>query len=180
MDIIRGNDRYDVQIGEIANRNAEAFSELYVSMKKSVYLLALSILRSEAMAEDVVQETFMKIYKSAAGYKSKSSAKAWIMTIGRNTALDALRANKHTQQLDQDSYDIPDREEAAEQAAMADLNFLKATNGMNEIDKSILIMHIFERFPHSEISKITGLPAGNVRVRYHRALKRLRAFYESY
>ena len=161
-------------ISEVSQGNMQALSDLYVNLKKPVYLLALSILKSESLAEDVVQETFIKILKHAEKFKSNTHARAWILKIGRNTALDILRQSSHEQPLWDDCPQVCSEFQQLETS----IDFLRATQSFKEIDKSILVLHIFGGLAHKQIAKIVDTSVGNVRIRYHRAIGELKKQYK--
>lgn len=86
-------------MSEIAERikqgDKQAFSELYDAYSSSIYGVVLSIVKSEAAAEDIVQDVFIKVWKSIASYSNKKGTIfTWILNIARNTAIDYLRKNK--------------------------------------------------------------------------------------
>lgn len=151
----------------------DAISELYLQLKQPIYLLAYSILHSHALAEDVTHDTFIKIMTAAGSYQSSGSARAWILEIGRNTALDLLRREKRYASLDQDT-ELDDKRLAETEQQ---LDFLQATKGLSNLDKCIIIYKVFSGLSHVEIAESVGMSAGAVRVRYRRILKRLKRFY---
>ena len=81
----------DSLIEKISHGDTDAFRDLYESASKSVYGFALSILKNRFDAEDVLQDTFLRVYANASGYKAKGKPMAWILRITRNLALTRLR-----------------------------------------------------------------------------------------
>ena len=74
----------DKLIKDIAKGSMEALHTLYEKINKSVYAFALSITKNPHDAEDVLQETFLKIYQKAKDYTSYDKPMAWIFTIAKN------------------------------------------------------------------------------------------------
>ena len=80
-------------IVELSSGNTEALERLYVKTKSAVYGFALSILKNTHQAEDVLQDTYLKILASADSYTPKGKPMAWIMTVTKNLALMKIREN---------------------------------------------------------------------------------------
>jgi RNA polymerase sigma-70 factor (ECF subfamily) len=161
-------------LGQARDGDAQAVARLYQDLRKPIYVLAYSILRSHALAEDVVQESFVKVMSRAAAYQPTGSAKAWVMRIARNTAIDMLRSEGRGLPLEDDHASDDDALAEAE----AQVDFLAATRPLGELDRSIVVLRAVAGMTHAEVAKAVGMSAVAVRVRYHRILKRLKAFYE--
>ena len=74
----------DKFIKKFINCNVSAFDEIYNRTRKSVYYVALSILRDNALAEDVMQTTYMRVLKYIQSYALGTNASAWIIKIAKN------------------------------------------------------------------------------------------------
>ena len=84
----------DSLILRVAQGDTQAFSELYLRVHKAVYGFALSIVKNQHDAEDVMQDTFLKVDAAAGSYQSKGKPMAWVLTIARNLALEKLRERR--------------------------------------------------------------------------------------
>ena len=94
-------------IAKIANGDMDAFHTLYESASKSVYGFALSITKNSHDADDVLQETFLKVYENADRYTDIGKPMAWIFTIARNLSLSKIRqGGKSAEFTEQENYDI--------------------------------------------------------------------------
>ena len=78
----------------VAQGDKEAFQRLYQNTDKTIYGFILSILRNPQDAEEIMQETYLKIWTSAAGYKSQGKPLAWMFTIARNLCYMKFRDQK--------------------------------------------------------------------------------------
>ena len=78
----------DKYIKKLINGDASAFDEIYNQTRKSVYYAALAVLRDKALAEDVMQTTYMRVLKSIQSYTLGTNASAWIIKIAKNEALN--------------------------------------------------------------------------------------------
>src|SRR5215467_5172648 len=68
-----------------------ALEALYRRMRVRVFAVALAVAGDRGIAEDVMQDTFVRVYSAAPGYRPGSRARAWVLTIARHLALDAMR-----------------------------------------------------------------------------------------
>lgn len=81
-------------IERIARGDNKAFAELLLRYKKAVYGLAYHLTRSQMIAEDISQETWIRICRNASAFKTQGSASSWILTITRNLSLTEIRKQK--------------------------------------------------------------------------------------
>lgn len=86
-------DRLDLCLKKLADGEVDELGYLYDNMAKPVYYLALSVLKDKSLAEDVLQDTFLKVYEKAES--CQKNPRAWIMSIARNIALNKLKRSKH-------------------------------------------------------------------------------------
>ena len=84
---------------QTAAGDREAFASLYHRTSPSVYGLALTYVRSGPDAEDVTQDTFVKVWDNAPAYRPQGKPLAWILTIAKNLALMCLRSREKSTQL---------------------------------------------------------------------------------
>ena len=165
---------YNLSISHIAYGDVTALDLLYKSLKKPVFLLALSILRDYQAAEDVMQDTFLKVSEKAETYVRGTNPKAWVLTIARNLALNSLKKHSHeTLTLEELS------ETAVGEGPPDSSDFTRTMQQLDEPDRSIVTLRVVCGLRHAEIAKVVGLSAGDTRVRYSRALKKLKKYYES-
>ena len=164
-------------IVRMASNDGAAFRELYQQTSGVVYGFAMSILLNKHDAEDVMHDTFIKIYSSAVTYKPSGNPMAWILTIVRNLCLNRIRAGKVCEELSE--YDdlagsLNDSD------AMLDRMVLEtAMNVLDAEERQIVILHAMTGFKHREIAEILDLPTGTILSKYNRALKKMRKEMES-
>lgn len=79
---------------QVAHGDREAFHQLYLETNRSVYSFILSILKNPQDAEEVLQETYLKIWTSAGSYKPQGKPLAWMFTIARNLCYMKFRDQK--------------------------------------------------------------------------------------
>lgn len=160
-------------------RDEDALAELYALLGGHVYALALRLLESREEAEEVLQDTFVRVFDRAHQYDAKlGSPRAFVYTVARNEALSRLRARKARPRRSAD-----DEEELALLSSPApDLTTRALVQGalerLPERDRRLLEATFFQGFSHGEVAANTGLPLGTVKTRIRRALQQLRRLLE--
>ncbi|WP_298237067.1 RNA polymerase sigma factor [uncultured Algibacter sp.] len=171
------NDQYYISL--VIDGDTNAFSVLVDRYKDLVYTLALRMLKNREEAEEVSQDTFIKIYKSINKFKGDSKFSTWVYKVTYNTCLDRLKKNrKHFN-------DIPINEFTEHQVKTIDnaLDSLEQEEYSKAIqeciallpseDAFLLTLYYFEELSLEEISKAVGLKANNVKVKIFRGRKKL-------
>jgi len=166
-----------------------AFAEVYRRTQAHLFGLALRMLRREQSAEDVLQEAFVNIWKSAGSYRAQVDGRdiqpmTWLIAIVRNKALDALRTRKRRGEVE---WTEPDDDSLAADAAAAPsaLELLSrasqalAVEGcLNSLDgthRQCLALAYYQGLTHSEVAAQVGAPLGSVKAWIRRGLDKLKA-----
>ncbi|MCI8865906.1 MAG: RNA polymerase sigma factor [Lachnospiraceae bacterium] len=158
--------------------DAEAFQQLYQSTDRTVYSFILSILKNPQDAEEVMQETYLKVWTSAAAYQSQGKPLAWMFTIARNLCYMKFREQKR--QADVGLEDL-NGEEAGEVCLplenLADAMVLKAAlDILKEDERQIVLLHASAGLKHREIAADLQMPLATVLSKYNRAMKKLKQY----
>lgn len=161
-------------IKQIADNDMRALHRLYDAIHTNVYAFAYSLLRNRQDAEDVLQETFVRIYTHAGTYRPQGKPLAWIFTITRHLAQDKRREQVHLQPLELLPPDDIHQVERAEHRIL--LHAL--LNNLSEEDRQIVVLHTAIGMKYREIAEVMDLPLNTVLSRYHRAIKTLKTIAE--
>lgn len=157
---------------KIARGDLHALELLYAQKKTSVYRLVLSMIGDSFLAEDITQETFLRIQEQAETYRNDISETAWIVTIARNLTYDILRRRSreivNENAVSKDAFVMPDSD------GQSNLMFIDLIKDLSQIEKEIICLRILANLPWHEIGQITGQSADASRKRYARSLKKLR------
>ena len=152
--------------------DASAFSELYEKTSDLVFGYALSIVRNEADAEDVMHDAYIKAYQSAVSYQPLGKPVAWILTIVRNLAFNKVRQRKPTIDVNEHD-DVVDG--VVKVSDPVDRMVLEAAmDVLDPEERQIVILHALVELKHREIAQLLEVPLGTVLSKYHRALRKLR------
>lgn len=155
---------------KIADEDKDSLALLYEETKSSIYGFALSILKNSTDAEDVMQETYLKIYENAEKYEKHGKPLAWMLTITKNLAYMKIRKEKNNLDKDKELYIVENKEILDEDKMILDLAFKILTDE----ERNIIMLHTNDGMKHREISKILELPLSTVLSKYNRAMKKLK------
>ena len=152
-------------------------SMLFERYQLKVYNYFLRICFNKQLSMDLSQNTFYRMLHYRSSYKSGLSFKSWLFGIARNVFLDNVK-NKHskTDSIERinKEYQV-EKNEAIERFENEALHL--ALNKLSDEEREIIIMSRFQDIKYSEIAEIQGLSLSAVKVKVHRAIKKLREFY---
>lgn len=160
----------------VADGDQEAFYELYRSTDRTIYSFILSILKNPQDAEEVMQETYLKVWTGAASYQSQGKPLAWMFTIARNLCYMRFRDQKHQADVGLDELNGEEIGEVClplEQ--MTDAIVLKAALSiLKEDERQIVLLHA--SLKHREVAAGLQMPLATVLSKYNRAMKKLQQY----
>ncbi len=156
-----------------------AFREIFEANSKRIYRLCYSYTGDSAAANDVMQETFLKVWQNLDKFRNQSMISTWIYRIAVNTCLTYLKSEKR-QAKDELTPFIAEneKEEISEKKEEVDLLY-KCISKLEESER-ILITMILDEVPYPEIAEISGISEGNLRVKIHRIKSKLTELYNRY
>lgn len=156
----------------IADGNKNALAALYENTNTAVYGFSLSILKNTHDAQDVLQDTYIKVFANAKRYIPQGKPMAWIFTITRNLCLMKLRdGKKTTEDPVEERVDIGhDTREALEDKIV----LKKVIESLPSPEREIIVMHAVSGLKHREIADILDIPLSTVLSKYNRTIKKLK------
>ena len=155
-------------------RDVEAFEQLYDGYHRLVFGIALRIASDAALAEDVTQSIFLKLWSAPDAFR-EGNFSGWLSRVTRNRALDALRsrANRPTDDI---PADIP-AEASTDATVFARIDAQRvrgALSALSEEQRASIEMGFFAGITHEEIARRTGIPLGTIKTRIRTGLRRMR------
>lgn len=163
----------DELILKIASGDQDAFHKLYEETSSLVFGYALSILKDKHHAEDVMQDTYIKVYSNAVSYTPKGKPMAWILTITRNLSLMKFRQKQHDNIDDDQYHSVYDMPHIHSENKMLVDHLL---NKLSEEEREIVMLHAMSELKHREIANLMSLPLSTVLSKYNRAIAKLREY----
>ena len=165
-------DELEIGMLKLQNGDIGGLQSVYEQTKRSVFFTAFSVLRNKHAAEDVMQETYIRVKNNCLSYKAGTNAGAWIAVIAKNLALKAYNAQKQLRPLDEAAeYILDDLTETA----IGDREVLRSALKLLDLkERQIVVLYAVSGFRHREIAGIMELPLGTELWLYNKALKVLR------
>ena len=168
----------------IAHARPEALSALYDRYGRLVFSLALRALGDQALAEEITQDVFFRIWEKAGTYRpEEAKVSTWLTSITRHRAIDVLRQRgvrpglDHTEWTETQLMVIPDGadspEEVTERALQQEL-VRRAVALLPAEQSRVLALAYYQGLTHSEIATLCGEPLGTVKTRIRLAMQKLR------
>lgn len=159
-------------IEKIKNKDEEAFEYIYTHTKRAVYSVVFAVAKNHSVAEDIMQEVYMKMIQSIHQYKENTNFFNWLLQIARHHAIDQYRKDKRKLNLDINDYSEvlissqigPDEED----------QFMRMIDILDEDERLVVILKVVEELKHREIAKILEKPLGTVIWIYQNAMKKLK------
>ncbi|WP_347989366.1 sigma-70 family RNA polymerase sigma factor [Methylomonas sp. AM2-LC] len=167
-------------IVRVIDSDQVALGLLYDHLVDYVYGLVLRITKQVPLAEEVVQDTFWQVWRQAPRYSpERGSVKAWVMTIARSRALDALRKIESDEiELDEETLQLIAASDADEPpnilvAVQQSQQLQSALADLEPVPRHLLSLSFFRGLSHDEIAVCSGLPLGTVKSHIRRGLQLL-------
>lgn len=171
-------------LGELLRRSARgdeaAFAVLYDATAARVFGLAVRVVRDPAQAEEVAQESFLEIWRTAARFDaSRGSALSWLLTITHRKAVDRVRSAEASSRRDttyQQTHQPVDHDSTAE-AAEASLEARRVRGAMaalTEVQREAVALAFLGGYTHTEVATMLDLPVGTAKTRIRDGMIRLR------
>lgn len=170
--------------------NRAAFDSLVVRYEKELFGYLRRYLGDAALAEDVFQNTFLKVYEKLDQYEPGRPVRPWLYTIATHQAVDALRRVNRRGAVSLDRKGSPGLE--GEQSSLADLLIAKdqspqdalsleeqrralreAVEELPELYREVLLLAYYQEMKYKDIAEVLGVPVGTVKSRLHAAVGRL-------
>jgi RNA polymerase sigma-70 factor, ECF subfamily len=166
----------------IGEKDPEAFEVFYDRHGGVAYSLAYRIVGERAGAEDVTQEAFISIWRSGARFdRTRGSVRAWMLSIVRNRAIDALRSRAgKAPKLTLDDAEILEQrpaEQLTEEEAIRHETASEVRGAIGHLpgeQSKVIELAYFGGFSQSEIARMLGLPLGTVKGRMRLGLEKIR------
>lgn len=161
-------------LAALAAGDSDALTGLYEQTRTQVYAFALSILKNHADAEDVLQDTYIRLYQAADSYRAQGKPLALILTITRNLCYQRLREHSRgPEALSEDLAGLP------ETATVDDRLLLEhCLSRLSDGERQVVTLHAVAGLKHREIAQMLGLSLPAVLSRYNRAIHKLRQLCE--
>lgn len=164
---------------KMINGDKQALENLYDQYEKLLYSFVIKISSDQTLAEEVLQEVFIKLWTHKAKYDdSKGKFSSWLVTITRYTAIDLIRANKkHSVSLEEET-DVPEEKTKSTEDLVewkeTGAVMKQAVQKLSEDQRQMVDLFYFKGLSQRKIAEQCNLPLGTVKGRIRLALKHLK------
>lgn len=187
----QGAHRWNALLLEVARSQSrtafESLFEHFAPLVKAYAFKVSDLAQAEALAEEMVQETMIKIWRKAHTFDpDKSSASTWIFTIARNTRIDLIRKSARHWELNEEDFDEqtldaddlwPEQTDDIPMAIETELNSQRISSAMQDLpleQLGVIQLIFLEGLTHTEAALKLNLPLGTVKSRVRLALQKLK------
>lgn len=182
LTISKGNSAEEILVNGLKNGDTQAIEELYKMYSGALMGIISRIVKFDEVAEDVFQDTFVKIWKSIGQYDSaKGRLFTWMANLAKNTAIDQIRSKNYTNNIKTDDLSkIPI--ETLDQSNHIQFNpevigMRQLINHLKADQKNILNLIYFEGYTHVEVSEKLNMPLGTVKTKIRLSILALRQYF---
>ena len=170
----------DFLITQLQEGNEKAFEKIYQLYSKSIFGVIFTILKDEKLAEEVLQDVFLKVWEKASTYDaSKGRFFTWILNIARNASIDQLRSRtyKDLQKNVGDETFVDIIESRQKLVDNTDgIGLRKYIRLLEPLCRNIIELLFFKGYTHQESAKALEMPLGTLKTRNRMCIKKLRAW----
>lgn len=178
---------YDAELMlRVKEGDSASFAVLLDKHRSSVVHFLYRMIQNQAVAEELAQEVFLRVYRSRATYEATAKFTTWLFRIATHLALNSLRDGKHErmqERLDDDSSDLPVRQVSdtrpsveqsmVYQAKLAEVR--RAIAMLPEKQRAAVLMHKYEEMEYTQIARVLNCSESAVKSLLFRAYETLRA-----
>ena len=172
-------------ISLVGQGDAGAFAVLYDRHGRAAYSLAYRMMGEKQAAEDLLQDAFLKLWRSATSYRAdRGSVRTWLLSIIHNRGIDQLRSLASLRKTQDKIQASAPKSQPGEAFAESWRNSQReqvreALGTLPKEQVKILELAYFSGYTHVEISELLGLPLGTVKGRMRLGLKKIRDYFDS-
>ena len=163
-------------LAAVAAGDEAAFDRLYARYSTPLFNYLLSLVGERAVAEELLQETFLGLWQGAGRFRGRSSVRTWLYRIAHHKAVDCLRRRRP--QVTLESLLLPSSEDGPEEAAERTLRAEAVRRALAELSpeqRAVVELTFVHGFSYREIAGVLDCPVGTVKSRMRHALRYLKA-----
>ena len=167
----------------LQQKDKRAIEALYDQYSAALYGMLLRMTQDEMLAQDILQEVFVKVWKNGNRYDSnKGRLFTWLINIARNTAINTLQSKAHRNgQKNQSLQNLVDHSKNSTLIQQTNVNKIGLTGLVNQLEEKyrvIIELIYFQGYTQKEIEEHLEIPLGTVKSRLRIALRELRKVFE--
>ncbi len=161
------------------NPQEKVFKDIFEANSKKIYHLCYGYTNDEDAANDLLQETFLKVWQNLAKFREQSQISTWIYRIAVNTCLTYLKKEKR-QNKEELTPNIAESRAEEVSDKQEQISLLYTCIAKLEENERLIITMVMDEIPYPQIAEIAGISDGNLRVKIHRIKQKLTELYNQY
>lgn len=164
----------------LQNKDKAIIDYLYDNYSAALYGIILRIVNSEEMAQDVLQDVFIKIWKYGPRYdETKASLFTWMLNIARNTAIDVTRSSyfKKTSKNQEINSAVYNNESMSWERNVDQIGLKKLVENLDQKYREVIDLVYFQGFTQKEVQEHLNIPIGTVKTRVRIGLRELKKLF---
>ncbi len=158
----------------------KAIEIIYDQYAPALYGVVLKIVQSEEIAQDVMQDAFVKVWQNASHYnKAKGSLFTWLLNIARNKAIDATRSKhfKNGQKIQSLDHIVHTNRKLSEETQIQHIGLKRLVGNLDSKYRIVIDLIYFKGYTQKEVGEYLDIPLGTVKSRVKIALRELRKVF---
>ena len=172
------NDTILISIADLKAKDKKAFENLYDKYSGALLNIVLRIVNNQVVAEDILQDSFIKIWKNIDSYDaSKATIFTWMLNICKNTSIDTLRKTNSRPTIQTDTENVY---VGSLNAVQQNVDLIGVKNSLKYVtteQRQAIQAVYFSGLTHDEAAKQLGIPLGTIKTRLRTALQKLRSTF---
>ncbi|MEO8972906.1 MAG: sigma-70 family RNA polymerase sigma factor [Ktedonobacteraceae bacterium] len=165
----------------IASGDREALAELYARYQQHIFRYLLQLTPDYGLAEEMLQDTFVAVWKSASTFEGRSTVRTWLISITRRQAHNTLRRHKLLTVDEADLEELATTEIEPEDFTLNSIardELTVAFKQLAPVHREIIVLIFIEELSYPEAANVLGIPVGTVKSRLSNAKRTLRTLLE--
>lgn len=160
----------------LANGDVDAMDILYSTIKTDVYAFALSKVYNKNDADDILQDTFLRIYENAKLYVPLGKPMAWVFTVELNIINRYFQLKSRYDVLNDETiiHDIVDEANDSKNNEIQDEYLITLLESLDEFEREVISLHLVSDLKFREIAEMLNKPLSTILSKYNRAIKKMR------
>lgn len=160
----------------LANGDVDAMDILYSTIKTDVYAFALSKVYNKNDADDILQDTFLRIYENAKLYVPFGKPMAWVFTVELNIINRYFQLKSRYDVLNDETiiHDIVDESNDSKNNEIQDEYLITLLESLDEFEREVISLHLVSDLKFREIAEMLNKPLSTILSKYNRAIKKMR------
>jgi RNA polymerase sigma-70 factor (ECF subfamily) len=162
-------------------QDRRAIEYLYDKYSDSLYGILLRMVRDEALAADIMQEGFVKVWRFGTQYDARQGRIfTWLLNIFRRTAIDKMRSKHWRQRQQTETIETAPPQAGGRMTNPEHIGLQELIGHLDEKYQEVIDLVYFQGYTHQEVQQQLAIPLGTVKSRLRTGLRQLRQFFQEY